>query len=96
VVSVASHLIGREVREMVKAYGQGDVADALDIHLHYLELMRELFMTTNPIPVKAALARLGLLDDVYRLPLTPLSGPLAARLDAVLMEYELLPRRDDD
>ena len=96
VVSVASHLIGREVREMIKAFGQGDVADALDIHLHYLELMRELFMTTNPIPVKTALARLGLIDDVYRLPLTPLGGSLAARLDAVLMEYELVPRRFDD
>jgi len=96
VVSVASHLIGREIREMITAFGRGEVAEALDLHLHYFELMSELFMTTNPIPVKAALARLRLIDDVFRLPLTPLSGSLAARLDAVLMEYELIPRRLDD
>jgi len=93
VVSVASHLIGRELGDMIRAYEEGNVAEARDIHLHFLELMRELFMTTNPIPVKAALARLGLCGEFYRLPLTPLNEPMAARLDAVLREYEFI-RRD--
>jgi 4-hydroxy-tetrahydrodipicolinate synthase len=92
VVSVASHLIGRELTEMIQAYERGEVGEAREVHLHFLELMRELFMTTNPIPVKAALARLGILEERYRLPLTPLGKELGLRLDRVLAEYELLPR----
>lgn len=95
VVSVASHLIGRELQQMIAAFFAGDVEEATDIHLHWLELMRELFMTTNPIPVKAALARLGIIDERLRLPLTPLDASLAGRLDMVLREYELIPRRNN-
>jgi 4-hydroxy-tetrahydrodipicolinate synthase len=90
VVSVASHLIGAELRRMIAAFEEGDVREARELHLHYLELMRELFMTTNPIPVKAACARLGLCEERYRLPMTPLGADMAQRLDAVLREYELV------
>lgn len=90
VVSVASHLIGAELREMILAFEDGRVAQARETHLHYLELMRELFMTTNPIPVKAACARLGLCQERYRLPLTPLNAEMSQRLNAVLREYEFL------
>jgi 4-hydroxy-tetrahydrodipicolinate synthase len=92
VVSVASHLIGRELTDMIRAYEEGNVAEAREIHLHFLELMRELFMTTNPIPVKAAVARLGLCGEFYRLPLTPLDEAMAARLEGVLREYEFIRR----
>ncbi len=75
---------------MILAFEDGRVGEARETHLHYLELMRELFMTTNPIPVKAACARLGLCRERYRLPMTPLSAELSQRLDAVLREYELI------
>jgi 4-hydroxy-tetrahydrodipicolinate synthase len=90
VVSVASHLIGAELREMILAFEAGLVHEARETHLHYLELMRELFMTTNPIPVKAACARLGLCQERYRLPMTPLDAAMSQRLDAMLSEYELI------
>jgi 4-hydroxy-tetrahydrodipicolinate synthase len=92
VVSVASHLIGRELKRMVKLFDAGEVRQAREIHLHYLELMREIFMTTNPIPVKAAMARLGLCGEHYRLPLTPLNEEMSIRLDWLLEEYRLLRR----
>ncbi len=94
VVSVASHLIGREIRKMVKLFNDGEVRQAREIHLHYLELMREIFMTTNPIPIKAAMARLGLCGEHYRLPLTPLNEELSIRLDWLLEEYRLVKSGD--
>jgi len=90
VVSVASHLIGRELTAMIETFERGKVAQAREMHLHYLELMRELFMTTNPIPIKAALARLNVIQERYRLPLTPLNAELSTRLKLVLREYKLL------
>jgi 4-hydroxy-tetrahydrodipicolinate synthase len=93
VVSVASHLIGKDLGEMIDCFNVGDVVNAREIHLHFLELMCELFMTTSPIPVKAALARLGIIEARCRLPLTPLSPELSTRLEGVLREYEFLSRR---
>lgn len=90
VVSVASHLVGRELRRMIKLFNAGEVSQAREIHLHYLELMREIFMTTNPIPIKAAMARLGLCGEYYRLPMTPLSEELSIRLDWLLEEYRIV------
>jgi len=90
VVSVASHLIGRDIGEMIQAYERGDIVQARELHLHFLELMRELFMTTNPIPVKQALAELGVIAPHCRLPLTALSGALRLRLASVLREYGFL------
>jgi 4-hydroxy-tetrahydrodipicolinate synthase len=90
VVSVASHLIGAEITQMVDAFNAGETAAARNIHLHYLELMRELFLTTNPIPVKGALARMGLCGDNFRLPMTPMNPDQAQRLEATLREYQLL------
>jgi 4-hydroxy-tetrahydrodipicolinate synthase len=92
VVSVAGHLIGRELTQMIDAYNAGDIATARELHLHYLELMTGIFMTTNPIPIKAACARLGLCDESYRLPMTPLDEDLSARLDGMLREYELVQK----
>lgn len=90
VVSVASHLIGKDLLEMIDAYNAGEVATAREIHLHFLELMTEIFMTTNPIPIKAAMSRLGLCEERYRLPMTPLNDQLAMRLDSLLREYEFI------
>jgi len=59
VVSVAGHLVAGRLRKMVELFVQGDVRGALRIHLELYPLMRGLFMTTNPIPVKAALRLTG-------------------------------------
>jgi 4-hydroxy-tetrahydrodipicolinate synthase len=90
VVSVASHLIGRELGEMIRAFEHGEVDQARELHLHFLELMCELFMTTNPIPLKQALAEIGVIEPYCRLPLVTMSGTLKLRLASVLREYGFL------
>lgn len=73
VVSVASNIIPREVAAMVQAFADGKVQVARKIHAKYFRLFKDLFVETNPVPVKAALAMLGKIEEEYRLPLAPLS-----------------------
>jgi 4-hydroxy-tetrahydrodipicolinate synthase len=72
VVSVASNVIPKEVAQMVNAYARGDVRKAAALHARYYSLFKDLFIETNPTPVKAALAMMKLVEEEYRLPLVPL------------------------
>src|SRR5438445_8995650 len=74
VVSVASNVIPRQMAEMVRAFAAGKVKPALKIHEKYYPLFKDLFIETNPVPVKAALAMMGQIEEEYRLPLTPMSA----------------------
>jgi len=69
VISVASHVVGKEFKELVDAHHRGDEAKAREIHFKLLPLFKGLFMTTNPIMVKAALKLKGLDVGGLRLPL---------------------------
>ncbi|MCB1186794.1 4-hydroxy-tetrahydrodipicolinate synthase [bacterium] len=93
VVTVFGHLIGKEIKEMILAYQEGDVREALDIHLHFLELNNSLYTTTNPIPIKTALSMMGVMEDNFRLPMTKMDDKKRSALEATLREYELIPRR---
>ncbi len=73
VISVASNVIPREVTRMVKAFASGDLNAALKLHASFYPLFKDLFIETNPIPVKAALAMMGLMAEEYRLPLVPMA-----------------------
>jgi 4-hydroxy-tetrahydrodipicolinate synthase len=87
VVSVASHLEGPAIRAMVEAHFRGEGDIALELHERLLPLFRSLFLTTNPIPVKAALELRGWAVGAPRLPLvaadTPLRSHLRSTLDAL-------------
>jgi 4-hydroxy-tetrahydrodipicolinate synthase len=74
VVSVASNLIPREVSHLVKAYAMGKPDVALKLHDKYFALFKDLFIEGNPLPVKAALAMMGMIHEEYRLPLVPMSA----------------------
>jgi len=74
VISVASNIIPRQVAQMVKAYASGKPGVALKLHHKYYPLFKDLFIETNPVPVKAALAMLGQIEEEYRLPLVPMSA----------------------
>jgi 4-hydroxy-tetrahydrodipicolinate synthase len=74
VVSVASNVIPRQVTEMVRAYAKGQTARALSLHQKYYPLFKDLFLESNPQPVKAALAMLGQIEDEFRLPMTPMTA----------------------
>lgn len=70
IVSVCSHIVGREMGEMIQSFVSGDVELAREIHLKLLGIFRKLFMITNPIPLKAALNIIGENVGGVRLPLT--------------------------
>ena len=71
VISVASHLVGDRIAEMIESIETGDVASARKIHLDLLPLFDALFVTSNPIPVKAAMGLAGFPVGNARLPLVP-------------------------
>jgi 4-hydroxy-tetrahydrodipicolinate synthase len=73
VVSVASSIIPKEVSAMVRAFAAGEVANAREIHAKFYPVFKDLFIETNPVPVKAALAMLGVIAEEYRLPLVPMA-----------------------
>lgn len=74
VISVASNVIPREVVHMVKAFAKGKPDVALRLHQKFYPLFKDLFIETNPVPVKAALAMLGVVEEEYRLPLVAMSA----------------------
>lgn len=86
VVSVASHLVGEPLQKMVQSFLEGDPQTATDIHLQLLPLFKALFITTNPIPIKAALKMKGWEVGGTRLPLTAMSESLQQQLAQVLQD----------
>jgi 4-hydroxy-tetrahydrodipicolinate synthase len=84
VISVASNIIPREVTQMVNAFAKGDVAAAQRLHQKYYPVFKDLFIETNPLPVKAALAMMNLVREEYRLPLVPMAAKNREALRATL------------
>lgn len=83
-VSVASNVLPAAVRDMVHAVLQGDWPAGMALHQKLYPLFRDLFIETNPIPVKAALAMMGWIHEIYRLPLVSLDERNKALLRATL------------
>ena len=73
VISVASNVIPKEVSQMVRLFASGKSAAALRLHEKYYPLFKDLFIETNPTPVKAALAMMKIIEEEYRLPLVPMN-----------------------
>lgn len=92
VISVASNVIPREVAQMTRAFAEGNCQAARKIHAKFFPLFRNLFIETNPIPVKAALAMKGLIDEEYRLPMVPMEAGNRELLRKTLMECGVLKR----
>ncbi|WP_461366836.1 4-hydroxy-tetrahydrodipicolinate synthase [Candidatus Darwinibacter acetoxidans] len=89
VVSVASHLVGREIKSMISAFLAGRVGDALEIHLKLMPLFKAMFITTNPVPVKRALEFVGVDTGPLRLPLVDLTEQEAQKIKEVLFSMGL-------
>ena len=87
VISVASHLVGLEMKKMIKAFKNGNNEEALKIHLHLYPLFRKLFMAPNPVPVKAALSEVGIIKDFVRQPLVVLDSEEKEELMAIIKKY---------
>ena len=90
IISVAGNEIPSEMVQMVEAAERNDVAAARQIHARIVPLLLANFIEANPIPVKAAMAAMGLLEDVYRLPMVPAQKASLEKLQTVLRELGLL------
>lgn len=84
VVSVASHVVGNEIKQMVTAFNSGNVKEAAKLHQQLLPIIKALFMAPNPAPVKAALELKGVKVGSVRLPLIPLSEIEIEKLAKIL------------
>jgi 4-hydroxy-tetrahydrodipicolinate synthase len=92
VISVVSNEIPREMARLTRAALDGDFQTAREIHRRYHALMEINFVESNPIPVKAAMAEMGLLEAVWRLPLVAPKTENRERIRAVLESAELVQR----
>lgn len=90
IISVASNIIPAELSAMVDAAFKGDFATALQAHRKYYPLFRNLFIESNPIPVKAAMAMLDMIVPEYRLPLCEISASNAEILRSTLVKCGIL------
>jgi 4-hydroxy-tetrahydrodipicolinate synthase len=90
VISVASNVIPGQVAQMVAAFAAGRTAAALKLHQKYYPVFKDLFIETNPVPVKAALAMMGQIQEEYRLPLVPMNAKNRETLRATLKAVGVL------
>lgn len=90
VISVASHIVGKEISEMINAFHSGDVRKATEIHFKLLPLFKVLFITSNPSPVKYALELIGQPVGKPRLPLVEPSEKEKEQIKKVLKELEII------
>ncbi len=90
VVSIASHLVGIRIQEMVADFKTGKLNKAIQQHQELMPLFKSLFMLTNPVPLKAALALIGRDIGQPRLPLVSLPEKMSGELRSLLSSYKLI------
>lgn len=90
-ISVTSNVDPSRVTRIWDAFAGGNVDEAAKLHNELAALNKVMFIETNPIPAKTALALMGRCKEEFRLPMTPMSGPHKEELLSVLRQYKLLP-----
>jgi 4-hydroxy-tetrahydrodipicolinate synthase len=90
VIATISNVMPREAHDLAAAGLAGDFARARELHYKMMPLIRTLFIETNPIPVKQALAFMGRCANELRMPLCPMSAPAADRLRSAMKELRLI------
>jgi 4-hydroxy-tetrahydrodipicolinate synthase len=90
IISVASNEIPGEMVAMVEAAERGDYVAARAVHRRIMPLLQVNFVEANPVPVKAAMAAMGLLEESYRLPMCAPKSESRAKIVAVLKALDLL------
>jgi 4-hydroxy-tetrahydrodipicolinate synthase len=92
IISVASNEIPGPMTQLAHLSLEGKIEEARKLSAHLLPLMQVNFIETSPIPVKAALAMMGMIDEVYRLPMVPIRPENRAKLEKVLIAQGLLTK----
>ena len=89
VISVASHLVGSQIKEMIDAFLKGRTGEAASIHRHLLPLVEAIFIVSNPVPIKYALNHIGFNVGKPRLPLVEPDEKSAAIIRDTLKNYKI-------
>jgi 4-hydroxy-tetrahydrodipicolinate synthase len=89
IISVASHLVGNQIKDMINKFLAGQNSEAASVHLHLMPLMKVLFIVSNPVPVKYALNQIGFNVGQPRLPLVEPDSKAAAQIKDVLKNYTI-------
>ena len=87
VVSVASHLVGKEIKSMIRNYKTGEPHAALNMHLKLYPLFKKIFMAPNPVPIKHILSKMNIIEPFVRRPLVELSAKEAEELMFVANDF---------
>lgn len=95
VISVIANIVPKETAEMTHAALDGDWKRARELHLKLFPLSKAMFIETNPIPVKEAMAMMGMIQPEFRLPLCRMAEANRERLKKVLTQYRLVPVTSD-
>jgi 4-hydroxy-tetrahydrodipicolinate synthase len=90
VISVLANIMPKEVASLVDAFRDGKMEEARQLHLRLLRISNAMFIETNPVPVKTAVALMGKATDEVRLPLAPMSEANRAKLAGIMKEYGLI------
>lgn len=86
IISVVAHVVGREMKQMIQAYISGNVQEAARIHTELYPIFKGMFMTSNPVPIKAACNMLGIQVGSVRLPLVNATEQELAAIRKLLVE----------
>jgi len=90
IISVVANIVPRDVADLVKAFAQGNLKKAQELHYKLLPLIKAVFLETNPIPVKTAMGLLGMCSADLRLPMCKMSADNEGKLKKALQDYGLL------
>ncbi|MEK6732320.1 MAG: 4-hydroxy-tetrahydrodipicolinate synthase [Candidatus Omnitrophota bacterium] len=90
VISVVNNIVPKDVADMVSKFKKGDLEGARKLHYKLLPLIKAVFLETNPVPVKTAMALMGMIEPGVRLPLWEMSEPNLEKLKKALKDYNLL------
>jgi 4-hydroxy-tetrahydrodipicolinate synthase len=90
VISVTANIMPKAIGDLTDAFYAGDLDKARKLHLQTLKINNAMFIESNPVPVKTALALMGKCSDEVRLPLAPMSAANKAKLEVIMKEYKLI------
>lgn len=90
VVSVVANVVPAEVHDLVQSFLDGNLAESRRLHYYLMDIFKILFIETNPLPVKTAMAMMGLLREEWRMPLCEMTRENKAKLREVIKRYKLI------
>ncbi|MEI7885310.1 MAG: 4-hydroxy-tetrahydrodipicolinate synthase [Clostridia bacterium] len=90
IISVASHIVGKKIKEMIVCFKRGDHTRATELHLELSELFKQIFFVSNPVPIKYAVNKIGFAAGEHRAPIISLNQAEKEFMDGILKSYNII------